>query len=230
MKLSYVVMFGFMWFYALPFLRSEAPRTARFKTDNRSISYEVFEGTAEDPVLILLHGASGPDVYRSQAKFFNAKGYTVLLLHYLDATGSSTPSSQNYKSWVKTVQGLVRQCENDSKWSKRKIALIGYSLGASVALGAGSQRTPVSAIAEWYGSLPDEFFYHFQGMPPLLILHGAQDTNIPVINAQQLIKLCGLKQLTCENHIYPNQGHGFTGKDLDDAESRTADFLSRKLK
>lgn len=99
-----------------------------------------------------------------------------------------------------------------------------------MALGAGSQGIPVSAIADWYGSLPDEFFYHFQGMPPLLILHGEEDTNIPVINAQQLIKLCGLKQLTCENHIYPDQGHGFTGKALEDADRRTTDFFSRKLK
>jgi dipeptidyl aminopeptidase/acylaminoacyl peptidase len=64
----------------------------------------------------------------------------------------------------------------------------------------------------------------------LLILHGAQDTNIPVVNAEQLIKLCGLKQLTCENHIYPDQEHGFTGKSLEDADNRTIDFFARKLK
>jgi dienelactone hydrolase len=225
------LIFGLLWLYALPCNSSEAPRKASFTSDNRSVSYEVFEGAAEGPLLILLHGASGPDapLYRSQAKYFTTKGYTVLLLHYFDATGSSAPSIPNYNSWVKAVQELVRQCGNDPIWSKRKIALIGYSLGASVVLGAGSQGIPVSAVADWYGSLPDEFFDRFQGMPPLLILHGAQDTNIPVVNAEQLIKLCGLKQLTCENHIYPDQAHGFTGKALEDADNRTIDFFARKL-
>jgi dienelactone hydrolase len=88
---------------------------------------------------------------------------------------------------------------------------VGYSLGSSVALAAGSQDLSVDAIAEWYGSLPDEFFYQMNGMPPLLILHGERDSNIPITNAQQLVKLCEMKQLTCDHHFYSDQGHGFTG-------------------
>ena len=63
----------------------------------------------------------------------------------------------------------------------------------------------VSAVAEWYGSLPDEFFYQLKGMPPLLILHGQHDDNIPVSNAQQLIQLCRMKNFPCESDIYPNR-------------------------
>lgn len=91
----------------------------------------------------------------------------------------------------------------------KKVVLVGYSLGVSVALAAGSQGAAVDGIAEWDGSLPDEFFYHMRGMPPLLILHGERDSNVPVVNAQQLIKLCEMKHLKCENQIYPDQGHGF---------------------
>jgi len=98
-------------------------------------------------------------------------------------------------------------------------------LGASIALAAGSQGLPVSAIAEWYGSLPDSFFNRFDGMPPLLILHGALDSNIPVVNGKQMIRLCEMKELICANHIYPDQGHGFEGVALRDAEERTLFFL-----
>jgi dienelactone hydrolase len=212
-KTHAVLIFWLMWLFAMPCQSSTSPTKASFTIANRSVIYEIFKGNDERRVLILLHGASGPHgFYRSQAQHFNDKGYTVLLLHYFDATKSSSPSTHNYESWVKAVQELVRQCGNDPKWPKRQIALVGYSLGASVALAAGSQSIPVSAIAEWYGSLPDEFFYHFQGMPPLLILHGAKDTTIPIVNALQLIKLCSLKQLICENHIYDDQYHGFTDK------------------
>ncbi len=102
---------------------------------------------------------------------------------------------------------------------------MGYSLGASIALAAGSQAAPVDAIVEWYGSLPDSFFHKLKGMPPLLILHGQEDTNIPAVNAVQLIRLCALAKFSCESHIYPGQAHGFAGPDLADADLRTIAFL-----
>jgi dienelactone hydrolase len=207
-------------------------RQAKIVSNNRPVLYEVFGEDSSGPLLILLHGASGPDapLYRQQAQFFSTKGYTVLFLHYFDASGSSMPSSQNYNTWVKAVEDLVQECQSNPPWANRKIALMGFSLGASVALAAGSERIPVNAIADWYGSLPDEFFYRIQGMPPLLILHGTQDGTIPIINAQQLVRLCGMKQFTCESHFYSDQNHGFLGKALEDADNRTLDFFSRMLK
>ena len=180
----------------------------------------------------MLHGVGGPDVqlYRALAEFLGTKNYTVLFLHYFDAGDTFRGSPQNYVIWERAVSDLIQVCKQSPKWSKRKIAILGFSLGASVALAAGSQMVPVGAVAEWYGSLPDEFFYQLKGMPPLLILHGAHDDNIPVMNAQQLIELCGMKRFTCESHIYPNQGHGFQPPDFEDAVKRTLDFFSRQLK
>jgi dienelactone hydrolase len=128
------------------------------------------------------------------------------------------------------VSDLVGLCRADPKWAGRKMALLGFSLGASVALSAGSQDLPVDAVVEWYGSLPDEFFYQLKGMPPLLILHGQHDDNIPVTNAQQIMQLCSMKSFTCESHIYPDQGHGFLPPAYEDAVKRTLDFYSRQLK
>lgn len=104
MKRAYALLiFGLMWLYATPCQSWGAPRKASFTIDNRLIAYEVFEGNDEGPVLILLHGASGPDVplYRSQAQYFTTKGYTVLLLHYFDATRSSTPSIRTTRAGSK---------------------------------------------------------------------------------------------------------------------------------
>jgi carboxymethylenebutenolidase len=207
-------------------------QTERFKSGDKQVAYEVFKEASDGPVLIMLHGASGPEIplYRQQADFFASKGYTVLLLHYFDATGSSAPSDKNYALWARAVSDLVRECRSNSQWSGRKIALLGFSLGASVALAAGSQRVPVNAIADWYGSLPDAFFEQRKGMPPLLILHGNQDQIIPMINAQQLIRLCEMEHHACESHFYADQGHGFTDTALKDADNRTLDFFSRQLK
>lgn len=177
--------------------------------------------------LILLHGASGPEAigYRKQAAFFASHGYQTLLLHYYDAARNKAINARNHAAWADAVRDLVdalRQARPDTK-----IYVVGYSLGASVALAAGSRKLPVEAVAEWYGSLPDKFFHGLQGMPPLLILHGERDANVPVRNAQQLIQLCGIAHLQCASHIYSNQIHGFDETATADADARTLAFFSQ---
>jgi dienelactone hydrolase len=211
---------------------TEGPQKANFTSGNRQVSYEIFGADATGPIVIMLHGAGGPGIplYRNLARSIASSNYQVLLLHYFDATDTSVASPQNYVAWEKAVSDLVQECRTNPKWSGRKIAILGFSLGASVALAAGSQMLRVNAVAEWYGSLPDEFFYQLKGMPPLLILHGGQDSNIPIVNARQLIQLCEMKHFTCESHIYSDQGHGFLSPALENAQKRTLDFFSRYLK
>jgi dienelactone hydrolase len=232
MRTRSIVAIGVLSLLLLTTCAADASGRAKFRSDGRSITYEIFGNPKGQPVLILLPGASGPEsaLYRTEAQLFSAKGYTVFILHYFDATPSSVPSTANYAAWVKAVETLVDEIQRNNHILNKKIALVGFSLGSSVALAAGSQSVPVDAVVDWYGSLPDDYFNHLLGMPPLLILHGARDNVIPVINAEQLVRLCGLKQLTCENNIYDDQGHGFTGKALEDANSKTLEFLSRILK
>ena len=199
-----------------------------FSSHGHQVAYETFPSAGpSDPLLILVAGTSGPDApqYQSQAKFFASHGYTTLLLHFFDAASSRTPSDATYGAWADSLADLVYLCKSSSGYQGRPVYVVGFSLGASIALAAGSQKLDVAAIAEWYGSLPDSFFYKLQGMPPLLILHGQQDTNIPVMNAQQLMQLCQMKDFDCAHHLYPNQGHGFVDAALADAHQRTLDFF-----
>lgn len=214
------------------FALAQSPQTAHFTSGDRQVSYEIFGAGSTGPIMIMLHGAGGPNVqlYRQIAQYLSTKSYTVIFLHYFDATDTYRGSPQNYVAWEKAVADLIQVCKSDQKWSNRKIVILGFSLGASVALAAGSQLVPVAAVAEWYGSLPDEFFYQLKGMPPLLILHGRHDDNIPVSNAEQLIALCAMKNFNCESHIYPDQGHGFLPPAFEDAVKRTTDFFSKNLK
>jgi dienelactone hydrolase len=207
------------------------PARAQFVSNGKTLSYEIFEGKPDGALLIFLHGASGPGVpfYRDQAQYFAEHGFTVLFLHYFE-TGNSKPSDRAYRQWVQAVNDLVVQCRKIPEWSQRKIAVMGLSLGSSVALAVGSQAIGVDAVVDWYGSLPDEFFESRKGMPPLLILHGDRDPIIPVINGQQLVRLCTMGHYTCESHFYTDQGHGFAGEALQDADKRTLDFLARTLR
>lgn len=218
----------------LPVSAIAAPlQVAHFASHGRQIAYDIYGPQSSGPLIIMLHGVGGPDapLYRHLADDLATKyNYTVLFLHYFDATDTYRGSPENYMAWERTVADLVDECRKDPQWSGRKIGILGFSLGASVALAAGSQMLPVDAVAEWYGSLPDEFFYQLKGMPPLLILHGQHDDNIPVANAQQMIQLCRMKNFTCESHIYANQAHGFLPPDFDDAVKRTVAFFAKYLK
>ncbi|RZU41115.1 dienelactone hydrolase family protein [Edaphobacter modestus] len=194
----------------------------------QEVTYENFGVSTGAPLMILLHGASGPSGFnRQQSKFFAEHGFRVVLPHYLEAThNSSAGTDENYAAWVTVVRNLMNKL---SAGRSEGVVLVGFSLGASVALAVGSQGQGPDAIAEWYGSLPDKFFRDLKGMPPLLILHGERDTNIPVMNARQLSKLCLLVNLTCETHIYPDQEHGFDSETVQDADRRTLQFLSKYL-
>ena len=144
---------------SMPAPRLAAQQVRGYTSHGRFVSYEIFEKTPHGPLLILLHGVSGPKVafYREQAKFFADHGYTVFYLHYFDATKSNDPSDKNYQLWESALHNLMDEMQKNPAWSGRKRALLGFSLGASIALAAGSQNEPVAAIAEWYGSLPTNF-------------------------------------------------------------------------
>ncbi len=214
---------------ALRTLRGQVTRTLSTGVGNALVAYDEFGDSKSPGCVIILHGSGGPLplLYREQAVLFGVRGFYVLMPHYFDATRTTTPSPENYQTWARVTEDFVAECRRGA--ATRKVFLVGYSLGASVALAAGSQSAPVDGIAEWYGSLPDEFFYQMKGMPPLLILHGEQDSNIPIMNAQQLVRLCGMKQLRCDHHFYADQGHGFTGKALEDADQRTQVFFTQFL-
>ena len=59
-----------------------------------------------------------------------------------------------------------------------RIALVGYSLGGSVALAAAAKNPGFAAVVEFAGSLPP-----------------------------QLSRLCTLRDLVCDVQLYPKEGH-----------------------
>ncbi len=181
--------------------------------------------------MIVLRGSGPSDLGlgRSQARFFAEHGFRVLLADYLSATPTSEPTPANYRRWAQVVDDIVAELHARPIPRNRKIALVGQGLGASVALLAGSRKLGVDAIAEWSGLLPNEFFSQVQSLPPLLIIHGEQDKQVPIVNARQLVRLCELKDFTCEAGIYPDEGHVFSSTAMDSANQRTLTFFRTYL-
>ncbi len=174
-------------------------------------------GAATSPTAaaIFLHGSGGPESehlpYLDEVQDLAKQGYCVYILHYLDATGGSPDSPQtHYSIWVQAVADTSDYITKNKNIPVGKIALVGYSLGASIALASAASNPHFGAVVEFSGSLPDEYLPRFKASPPLLIIHGQDDPVVPVINAQQLATLCALRKQVCSIKLLPREGHVFS--------------------
>lgn len=205
---------------------------ATFMSQGKPVSCAVYGGHGAAATILFLRGGNPSDLAlsRLQARFFAEHGFRVLLPEYLSATPSAKPTAADYRRWAQVVEDIVADLRAHPLAGNRKIALAGQGLGASVALVAATRKLEVEAIAEWSGLLPNEFFSQVQSFPPLLILHGEQDKQVPIVNARQLVRLCELKDFTCEAGIYPGEGHSFGNGAMESTQQRALTFFRTYLK
>jgi carboxymethylenebutenolidase len=203
---------------------------ATFMSHGKAVACPVYGNPDAIATMIFLHGPSPADIAlgRLEANFFAEHGFRVLLPDYLSVTTSAKTTASNYRRWAQVAEDIVADLRSHPI-PRKKIALAGQALGASVALVAASQKIGVDAVAEWSGGLPNEFFSQVQSLPPLLILHGDQDKQVPIVNARQLIRLCELRDFTCEAGIYPGESQVFSTQAMDSANQRTLTFFRTYL-
>jgi dipeptidyl aminopeptidase/acylaminoacyl peptidase len=202
-----------------------------FVSQGKPISCAVYGPHEATATIIFLRGASPSDLSlgRLEARFFAEHGFRVLLPEYLSATPTAEPTVANYRRWAQVVEDIVVALRSSAALRNKKIGLAGQSQGASVALIAGTQRLEVEAMVEWSGLLPNQFFSQVQTMPPLLILHGELDKQVPIVNARQLVRLCQLRDFTCEIEIFAGEGHVFGSHVMDSANQRALAFFRVNL-
>ena len=110
----------------------------------------------------------------------------------------------------------------------RNLALIGFSQGAMMALNAGPRRkSAIAGIIGYSGYLAGpEHLAEAAHRPPILLVHGEEDTTIPVIALHAAAPALGAAGFEVEWHVRPGLGHGI---DMDGLRLG-AEFLTRVLK
>jgi predicted esterase len=223
-----VIAFALFWLATAALRAQTLPvEYATFMSHGKAVSCAVYDAHDAAATIIFLRGASPSDLAfaRMEARFFAEHAFRVLLVDYLTVTPNLELTATNYRRWGQAVEDIAGDLHARPLPRARKIALIGQGVGASVALLAGSRKLGVEAIAEWSGLLPNQFFSQVQSMPPLLILHGELDEQVPIVNARQLVRLCQLKDFTCEIQIYAGEGHVFSAHVMDSANQRALAFF-----
>ena len=181
------------------------------------------EGRKEMPSILFLHGnAYQLEKFAPLLMPYVDKGYSVYMLEYRGFGGvAGKPSQENMFSDATVVFDWIKSR------SETPVVVYGYSFGCAVAMGLTLHRTPDAVILQApFASLkqlvkekPVPFASYLLKAPfasdkavqhytnPLLIVHGTQDTLIPVHHAQVLFHLSGSPDKTFVP--FDGKGHRF---------------------
>jgi len=184
--------------------------------------------------VLALHGSSG--LYSGSDQFpqlLADRGFIVFLPHFFETTGTTRANPltirDNFPTWIIAISDALDFAQDHPRTDRQRIGIIGFSLGAYLALALASQQSRVRAVVDFFGGIPDHFAEQVRHLPPLLILHGDRDTVVPVSEAYKIEALYRARQAPYEIKIFPNANHGFNGFNLLDAGQRTYFFLKKHL-
>jgi carboxymethylenebutenolidase len=221
----------------------------QFESDGKPVEdfYCVPLAPGAHPAVILLHGAvkrgDGNQGFAEQCRKFAAVGYYAMFVEYYSQAGPARLGDPpvtgkkfapwvngNFPIWIREIVSAIDVLGQNPAVERDRIALIGHSLGAFLALAVGaSEGGQVAAVVEYYGVLSNLAPPMVANMPPTLILHGSADTTIPVRYAYELDTLLTNYGRPHEMKIYPGAGHGLNAATGADAWQRSLDFLRRYL-
>lgn len=187
------------------------------------------------PAVIALYGSGGGVSGMEQpASMLAAQGFAVFVLHYFDRTETVEAYDKptifrNFPAWGKTVWDAIGHVAADPRVDGDRIGLLGFSLGAYLALSVAAVDSRVKVVVEFFGGLPKEVKFFMRRLCPTLILHGEADAVVPVQEAYDLQNILEKKGIPYEMKIYPGVGHGFDNDIWRDAGMRSLQFLQKHL-
>jgi dienelactone hydrolase len=243
---------------------TESERTFRVGDKSVRVERFAPKGGKHPALIVLpgVDGADGDEGkgYRERARQSARQGYVVLLVHYQDGTDACAkempalrerfrnflragngprPEDQralakHFDNWTGVVREAVRQAREDEAVDRDHVALVGVSLGGSVALGAAAkERGRVAAVVTLFGALPKDRYEAIESLPPTLALYGDVDELVPPRVAYGLEKALRAKKASLEFTMYQRVDH--CGKEATplqwlDMAARVGKFLDQHLK
>ncbi|KRQ14959.1 dienelactone hydrolase family protein [Bradyrhizobium sp. DASA03076] len=209
--------------------------------DSLSVSRYAAAGSDRRPAVIALHGARGIELrtraYERYAGSLTARGIDTYFLRYMTTADMAALTSTSHEvreayetkrfdGWADTVAATVTDVLGRSDSSGR-IGLLGFSLGSYIAAEAAARDRRIAALAVLYGGMPHAMATKIKHLPPLIVLHGEADKNVPIEEGRQLVALGKLAGADTEFVPYPGRAHGF---DFSDTDPMTRDAIDRVTK
>jgi carboxymethylenebutenolidase len=207
-----------------------------YQTGGKLVAAEAFYpgDNYEHPTLVVLHGSGGYRDFSALAHLITSQGYAVLVPHYFETTGTYWADAQSIArhalTWAQAVADAISFAATLPLVDAQRLALVGFSLGAYIAIAVAAEDMRVKAVVEFFGGIPEPLAGRIRRLPPTLILHGDQDNVVPLSEGVRLRQLCEQRGVCVEMETYPNAGHSFPPIVMFQAAQRALEFLNRHVK
>ncbi len=207
-----------------------------YRSGDRTIAIEQSEPSSPGahPALLILHGAGGSVSFwfSRLAPALAQLGVAAFAPHYFEKTGTgrATPEiildGHHVPAWLAAINDALTYISARPSVDARRIGVLGISLGGYLAIALAAQRSSrhqsssdtsapsaprLRAAIELSGGMPPDWAPKVSAaMPPTLILHGAEDTVVPVSEAIKLDQLLTAHNVPHQLEIFPGETHWFS--------------------
>ena len=213
-------------------------------------------GQPPHPALVLLHGFAGhAHNLVGLGRRAAANGYATLALSLRGWLGSEGESDQGLRQPL-DILAAIDWLANRPMVDRRRIALVGASMGGQVALLAAAHKPAIAAVAayfpptdlmRWYKAVPAMRDYLDdlcgpEGLPvrspilrvaqidvPVLLIHGEKDENVPVDQTTAMAEALRNHGKEVETLVLPGATHFFSEQEYATALRKLFDFLRRHV-
>jgi phospholipase/carboxylesterase len=191
-------------------------------------------GDKPEQLVILLHGvgADGTDLIALASHWAEALPRALFVSPHAPYAYDMAPFGYQWFSLMERDAGAllagVRRAApvldafidgalEDNGLAAHRLALVGFSQGAMMALHVGLRRAePVAAIVAYSAALigPEALAREIKSRPPVLLVHGDQDPVVPVRASPAAAAALKAQGVAVETHIRPGLGHGIDAEGL----------------
>jgi carboxymethylenebutenolidase len=195
--------------------------------------------------IVLVHDWFGVSPFYTEAvERLASRGYRVIAVDLYDGQHAATHDKAGALLGGLREDLAARKVDAAVKWSAaggRKIAAMGFSMGAKIALSSALRNDSVRATILWYGdTIKDvETLHHLSG--PVLLVVGSRDGPSAAESALAFSKAADAAGTGAEVYVYPGADHAFAqplfnnGRTYDPAATAVAwqlseSFLERRLR
>jgi acetyl esterase/lipase len=210
--------------------------------------------TAPMPVVVFVHGGGWEAGIKDSAvpMLFPLahKGFFCVTVEYRLVPEAPWPAQiEDCKCAVRFLRAKAAEYNIDPQrigaWGASAgghlVAMLGTAGGAKEMEGKGGwadQSSRVQAVCDWFGPGPDlaerarkasPITYISSDTPPFLIMHGDQDTLVPIKQSEILRDALEKAKVEVKLEVVKGAGHGFSGVSGTDLAKPVVDFFDSHL-
>jgi carboxymethylenebutenolidase len=206
----------------------------RFPSDTDRVLADVFipPGPGPYPVVALLHGAHPRRVdrrYMEMGEDLARNGFLTVFVRVYERgrTGRGTRAQ-----WRRSVGDALTYAATLPKADPSRMGVVGFSLGAFLALEQSPRDPRIAAAVAFYGGITrGQTDLRLEQMPPVLLLHGTADRIVPARRSVEAVEQLRESGRTADLVVYPAGRHGFclNGRGGSEQEMVAGDAWTRAI-